>query len=737
MKPGVTERALARWFTLGCFLLVLAATGCGAGGGGASTGGGGGTTGGGAGSPTTPTTTIVPGQPAQAGIEGVASVLVPAAATGGGGTLAVERRPSPPAGHWGPGRLLSGVAISMTAAVPLVEASARLAVATAPASDLAAPATITFRFDPASIPSGVPASEAIWVTRWDPVAGDEVEVPARVDVAAGTVSVATDHFGEWFAWCYSSADQVVSSEHFVIRYTRDLDIRAFGVMGAENVVAQLLPRLERHWTAYRDAGFTPPEGKIPVLLRATLDDSFWHWWTGRIVVTSYADVDVRYEHEIAHEVFHAFQGALAGDGWLSGFFGASTMNARMWFADPAADLAASVATGSDLPGLYSNDWLRDWNQAPLWDATDAHRYPTSLLLTAAFGRNLAAVKRMHDLVFGADVSSGAAVGVKELLEAGAASKGTSPAQLQVDHAIWLETGSSSPLTRSGVPFTHVTPWAGDFHASWLSSLWGVGHVLVSGVSLPPFDGEKDLKWTVTSLSSGVAPLVEARVLRNGARALAEATAGGRAQVRKDDLVLLAVASGEPYLGFTRPVSVQLDLEHPATDVVGTETASIVVPHTADLLSVACGGAVQLDYLSTTPIVSRETRTGSGVCGRGEVCGIAEVAFHPEVTGRSIDVAQVGYWARENLQILFPARMVGSVDQATGGYEWTVDRLLPPVVEGAPSRIPADGGGSVTLYQEMELSTRTYVIDGAGNKVYQAWASYTLAPCGIRIDVVAR
>jgi hypothetical protein len=486
-----------------------------------------------------PTVKVVPDQPAMVQLPNQIEVSVPAGAVTVPGTLSVERWDFPPSG---------GTNVGIGASSYIIGLNDGLG-----GQALSKPATITFHFDPAQLRKDVAASEAVWVVYWDSAKRRLVEEPCTVDATNGTVTVSTNHFSQWWLYLLGPGDAYGTSPHFTFRFPAAINISAWGTNDPFEVMARVRSKLEAFHDAYVAAGFGAPSWKVPVYLSES-DEAGYGPLTGNVCLTSRiysSDMNV-FEHELAHELFHAFQGAK-----LNVF----SLDQRRWFVEAAADYAAdALATHS---GLMGKDIAATWATLPIDTIDGKHEYATSHFLRwlVAQGKMVAA---LQDAVFGAWVTDQG----KSAFAAAATLKG-SFAQTFVEYLVWLETAADSPLAK--------TPLGGQVIAPGFSldqqldlPIHFRPAVLAYQANLPP-EQQRLLSWT---LPNGVVSAV--RILRGGLRGNPEIPTESSTMFSNGDLVLLIVNVDQAQL-----VTLHVELEpDPAPFYLGpTDIVSALLPNT--------------------------------------------------------------------------------------------------------------------------------------------------------------
>jgi len=364
----------------------------------------------------TVTLAVSPGQDAQLQIPQGISVAVPGHALGEAATLVVSRSAIPPQTPPNVGQL---------------EGAYQVELFGAKSHELLAPATLTFHVDPARLRKDVTAPEAAWVLYWDEQQNVLLEAPSTVDATAGTVTVQTNHFSNWWLYLLGPGDVSGTSPHFTYRFPAAINVAAWGTTDPFAVMAKARSRLESFFEAYVAAGFTPPSAKTTVQLRETYEAGY-DPLMGDITISSYnytSDASML-EHELAHELFHAFQGAR-----LNLF----SLNTRRWFVEAAADYAADAIAshsgrmGQDIDGL--------WSSQALGLVNGNHEYATSHFIAWLVTQRGIAFKKLQDAVFDTLLITDAG----ESAFATAAGGASGFARTLVDYIVWLETDATSPL----------------------------------------------------------------------------------------------------------------------------------------------------------------------------------------------------------------------------------------------------------------------------------------------------
>jgi len=335
------------------------------------------------------------------------------------------------------------------------------------------------------------------------------------------VSVQVRHFSQWYLYVLGPGDVHATSAHFTFRFPAAINVSAWGTTDPFQVMARVRAKLEAFHDAYVTAGFAAPTHKVPVRLKEVLESAY-DPLSGDITVSSfnYGAGDARLEHELAHELFHAFQGAQ-----LNLF----SLDARRWFVEAAADYAADALASHS--GLMGSKIQPTWSWLPLGLLDDNHEYATSHLLAwlAARGKGL---KDLQDAVFGALLTTD--TGEAAFAKAAAGAGGF--ARTFVEYIVWLETDARSPLAAQPVAGLSITDSfsADSIRLDLLSSTTPEPRAYTAAWSPGT---ERELVWDTPP--AGVE--LEVRVLRGGARGSAETPLGRYATLAAGDAILFVLA----------------------------------------------------------------------------------------------------------------------------------------------------------------------------------------------------
>ena len=463
---------------------------------------------------------VVAGQPARVELAGGIVVSVPGEAITASGSLSVQRLSFSPAVPVTVGELVAGFAIEL----PGQPASA----------PLKAPATITFTLDPARLRADVPAAEAAWVVSWDGRSNDLVEEPAVVDAVAGTVTVHPMHFSSWWLYVFGPGDVYGTSPHFTFRFPAAINVNAWGTTDPFQVMARVRSKLEAYHDAYVAAGFAAPANKIPVRLMEALEAGY-DPLNGDIVVSSfnYTSDATMLEHELAHELFHAFQAAQ-----LNLF----SLDARRWFVEATADYAADALAAHS--GRMGKDIDATWSWYPLGLVDGKHEYATSHFIAwlVARGKSFAT---LHKAVFDAWLTTDAG---ESAFATAAAGPGGFAATFR-DYILWLETSPQSPLASK--PFSGFS--VSDLFSTTLplDALSSTTPKLAAFTAAWTAGEEHDLLWEAPP--AGVD--LNVRVLRGGSRASVEEPTTTYTTLKPGDAMLF-LASGEA--PSEKPILIQVE-----------------------------------------------------------------------------------------------------------------------------------------------------------------------------------
>ncbi len=186
---------------------------------------------------------------------------------------------------------------------------------------LAQPLKVAFQYDPALLNPEIPAESQLTGALFDEETRRWTLLPVAVDEAAHTAAFQTDHLsllGLFYMFKYIHG---CPSEHFDIWYDEEEVLKITGNMqsfddsqfcsGHANYIRAAAAYLEQAYTAYSQAGFKLPAGKISVVVASLpnwSDDPQYDTLTGRILLPTddWNDLDAL-RHAAAHELFHVVQ----------------------------------------------------------------------------------------------------------------------------------------------------------------------------------------------------------------------------------------------------------------------------------------------------------------------------------------------------------------------------------------------------------------------------------------------
>ena len=241
-------------------------------------------------------------------------------------------------------------------------------------------AILEFPYDPATIPAGMKAIDALAVAYLNKDTNSWVEAPITVDETNHKVIVKTNHFSIWnlFGLLADYEDVPSPQGHFTVYYNKKYTFKCFGSdYGNEHLCAEGIGKVaELARKAYLEKNFQVPD-KVNIYIE-DVEESRMSRYTGNILLSKYMETlgknatadqgtqaDNRVKHEVAHELFHVVENK---------YINVYTMGYRHWWMEAAADYAADkIAMHDGTMGMeIKPDCLKDSLYSEANQYNDAH-----------------------------------------------------------------------------------------------------------------------------------------------------------------------------------------------------------------------------------------------------------------------------------------------------------------------------------------------------------------------------
>jgi hypothetical protein len=256
--------------------------------------------------------------------------------------------------------------------------------------------TIEIAYDPAKLPGALPPEDSICAEWWDPGQNTWWRTPCMVDSKRHRVVISTDHLSRWRIEMVLRGDQEWPSQHFIVVWNPG----EYPVIGK----AQQYPKefakkvsgyLEAAWQTYFTERYAvapgstdetwPTDwpnnieiGKTWVVIDQGMAESETGSISGDITLKSSYNNEDQLKQDTAHELFHSTHLRKVR---------MPTYIQSQWWADAAADYAATRIAWHNLPGmpLISGDYFR----SSLMTVDYVHEYETARFIEFLVSKGVA------------------------------------------------------------------------------------------------------------------------------------------------------------------------------------------------------------------------------------------------------------------------------------------------------------------------------------------------------------
>jgi len=240
---------------------------------------------------------------------------------------------------------------------------------------------LEFNYDPNTLDPKKPASEQLSAGFWDNDNQAWVEVPASVDETRHVITISTNHLSIYGFFNWIAGYSASSSDHFTAIYNEKAIMSgqaAYYKANAPHIrtgmppfISDILEFSETAYTAYKDAGYKLPSGKIEIEV-ADFDASELRSLVGNIRISTLSSAGASLlRQDCAHELFHAVQRETLGIvNYLS----------RHWWMEATADYAADhIAWAPGGTGEMGSDITPKYLETTITNAdlVGNHAYSTS------------------------------------------------------------------------------------------------------------------------------------------------------------------------------------------------------------------------------------------------------------------------------------------------------------------------------------------------------------------------
>ncbi len=441
--------------------------------------------------------------------------------------------------------------------------------------------TIRLRYDPSRLRTDLPVNRAISAAWYDEKQGVWIETPAQIDSAKSEIVIGTNHLTKWGWFVWLRGYKVIDTDNFTVAYD-DAELRdpllgpVYNAPDDSNHVDPNVPDyiedavayLEFAFHRYKAAGFKVPPTPINVYIGGSDASQRGKFFGHGLSINLNATTQPLLKLEIAHEVFHSFEGSYLtavgmGTGEIAGVWAPPILSWSVWYIESAAEYAAEWVAWDGTLHLMGNRLRRDYLNYPISDVSENHEYGYS---TAHFVRYLvqsgADFKGMSEYLFTYDWLNlnDYYYPLHEYLEKVRGSGNGLPRTYQAfARSFTFDTNSPMPpitdslhsevasyrTTMSGEPLENVTF---DLAGGYTSKLWGIWF---SDSLFTPANPK--IKYTVSVVDTlPVKVEIDVYVLKGDKRVagggtpagtLSQTTKSMQVEVEKGDAVyLLAVSS---------------------------------------------------------------------------------------------------------------------------------------------------------------------------------------------------